>query len=117
MDCISRPTPKQEDEVISRLIDLHGTNQWTTIATEMKSLIPSTRSSKQIRERYPLRYPDGTTNSTPASPKPPGYPTKKPLSLSHMPKSATSGKTSQGNSRAEQTMQSKTTSTQQSVGP
>lgn len=116
MDCISRATPKQEDEVISRLIDLHGTNQWTTIAAEMKSLIPSTRSSKQIRERYTLPYPGGTTSSTPASPKPPGCPTRKPLSSSHMQKSATSGKTSQGNSRVEPTMQSKTTSTQRSAG-
>jgi len=33
MDFISKSTSKQEDEVISRLIELHGTNQWTIIAS------------------------------------------------------------------------------------
>jgi len=39
----------QEDQTILTLINRYGTTQWTTIATEMKIVCGSTRSSKQIR--------------------------------------------------------------------
>jgi hypothetical protein len=41
----------QEDSIILTLIAQHGTSQWTAIASQMRISCPSSRSSKQIRER------------------------------------------------------------------
>ena len=40
----------QEDTIILALIRQHGTNQWTTVASEMKKITSTARTSKQIRE-------------------------------------------------------------------
>lgn len=39
----------KEDQVIVNLIEEYGTAQWTTIATQMRELVPRARTSKQIR--------------------------------------------------------------------
>jgi hypothetical protein len=117
VDCRGRTNSIQEDEVILRLIHQHGTSQWTTVAAEMKSLIPSSRTSKQIRERYPFFHPGGTTSSAPPSPKNPGAAARRTPSSPPTPASATNGKKSLGSSRAAPTMPSKTTSIRPSGEP
>lgn len=51
MDQRGIPLLIQEDAVILTLIQQLGTSQWTAIASEMRVLCSSARSSKQIRER------------------------------------------------------------------
>lgn len=53
MDALGKSLLTQEDSIIINLINEHGSSQWTTIASKMRTLTSHPRSSKQIRQRYP----------------------------------------------------------------
>jgi hypothetical protein len=108
MDQRGNPSPIQEDTIILTLIGQFGTSQWTTIASQMRTLCASCRSSKQIRERYCPFNADGTTNYHPTSHARHGPPKNKHYSSYRMNNLEINGKISPHYLQDAQTMQLRT---------
>lgn len=50
----------EDDALIVELVKKFGCGKWTYISKMLKENYSTKRSEKQIRERYPIIYSDGT---------------------------------------------------------
>lgn len=76
---ISKPWDSIEDVKLKKLVEKHGAQQWSLIASEMTS-----RNPKQCRERWNNQLDtslsrDGAGNSLPLAPAQAHVPTKQPI--------------------------------------